>query len=188
MPAHLWLMAMLLIPAAARGQMLDVPALMAQLAAVPERRASFHEEKRIGALTTPLLSSGTLMYRRPGHLEKLTEAPERESLVIDGDRIVLTIGNDAPRVVPLNVDAGLQASIDAFRAPLAGDLAALSRSFAVQGSGTMAAWRLDLVPTGPAVARLLRAVTVAGAGAMVREVVVTQANGDVQHLTITTSP
>ena len=133
-------------------------------------------------------SSGTLLYRRPGHLEKLTDWPERESLVVDGDRIVLTVGDDAPRVVPLSADAGLRAAIDAFRAPLAGDLATLSRSFTVRGTGTGAAWQLDLVPVDPAVAKLLRTVQVDGAGAAVRAVIVTQANGDVQHLTIAASP
>ena len=46
MPAR-WLLLLALIPAAARAQQLDVPALMAQLAAVPERRAVFQEEKAL---------------------------------------------------------------------------------------------------------------------------------------------
>ena len=166
----------------------DVPALMARLAAVPERRAAFREEKRIAALTAPLLSSGTLLYRRPGRLEKLTDWPERESLVVDGDRVVLTTGNEPPRVLPLSADPGLRALVDAFRAPLAGDLATLARSFRVQGDGTPAAWQLDLTPTSPAVARFLRGVRVAGAGDELRTVAVTQANGDEQRLTIEVTP
>ena len=187
MPARRALL-LALLPALAHAETLDVPSLMAQLAAVPERRATFREEKRIGALTAPLISGGTLLYRRPGHLEKRTDWPEPESLVVDGDRIVLTVGDDAPRVVPLSMDAGLRAAIDAFRAPLAGDLAALSRSFRVQGSGSMAAWRLDLTPSDPVVATLLRAVQVAGEGTAVRDVTVMQTNGDVQHLIIVTRP
>jgi hypothetical protein len=167
---------------------LDIPALMARLAAVPERRATFREEKRIAALTDPLLSTGTLLYQRPGRLEKLTTWPEQESLVVDGDRVVLTAGNDPPRVLPLGADPGLRALVDAFRAPLAGDLAALTRSFRVQGGGSPAAWQLDLTPINPAVARFLRGVRVAGAGAELRAIAVTQANGDEQNLTIEARP
>ncbi len=178
-----------LLPAPSRAQApLDIPALMARLATVPERRATFREEKRIAALTDPLLSTGTLLYRRPGRLEKLTTWPEQESLVVDGDRVVLTAGNDAPRVLPLNADPGLRALVDAFRAPLAGDLAALTRSFRVQGGGSPAAWQLDLTPISPAVARFLRGVRVAGAGTELHTIAVTQANGDEQDLTIETRP
>ena len=161
---------------------------MARLAAAPERRATFREEKRIAALTAPLVSTGTLLYRRPGRLEKLTNWPEREALVVDGARVTLTAGNDAPRVLPLSADPGLRALVDAFRAPLAGDLAALSRSFRVQGDGTPAAWQLDLTPASPAVARFLRGVRVAGAGDELRAITVLQATGDEERLTIGTSP
>lgn len=167
---------------------LDIPALMARLAAVPERRATFREEKRIAALTDPLLSTGTLLYRRPGRLEKLTTWPDQESLVVDGDQVVLTEGNDPPRAVPLSADAGLRALVDAFRAPLAGDLAALTRSFRVQGDGSAAAWQLDLTPVNPAVARFLRGVRVVGSGAELRSIAVVQANGDEQDITIQDRP
>ena len=178
-----------LLPAGSKARApLDVPALMASLAAVPERRATFREEKRIAALTEPLLSTGTLLYRRPGRLEKLTTWPDQESLVVDGDRVVLTTGNDPPRVLPLSADAGLRALVDAFRAPLAGDLAALTRSFHVQGDGSPTAWQLDLTPISPAVARFLRGVRVAGGGAELHAIVVTQANGDEQTLTIEARP
>ncbi len=161
---------------------------MARLATVPERQAAFREEKRIAALTAPLLSTGTLLYRRPGHLEKLTGWPEREALVVDGDQVVLTAGNDPPRVVPLTADPGLRALVDAFRAPLAGDLPALARSFRVQGSGTLAAWQLDLTPTNPAVARFLRSVRVAGSGEELRTIATVQSNGDEQLIAIAAEP
>lgn len=47
---------------------LDLAELMARLAEVPERRASFREERRFAALNQPLESTGRLLYRRPGHL------------------------------------------------------------------------------------------------------------------------
>lgn len=132
----------------------------------------------------PLVSTGTLLFRRPGRLEKVTEAPAPETLVVEGNQVVLTIGNEPPRVVPPGAAPGLDAMIDAFRAPLAGDLPALQRAFGVAGTGSPAAWQLDLTPTDPAVARLLRHVTVAGGGDQVRRITVTQANGDTQDITV----
>jgi len=156
---------------------------MARLAAVPERRARFQEEKRLAALTEPLRSTGRLLYRRPDRLEKVTESPEAESLVVDGDRLVITTGQEPPRVVDLAAHPEVRAAVDAVRGPLSGDLAALRRSFAVTASGTPAAWRLVLVPTDPA-ARLLATVEVDGAGDQPREVVIQQADGDEDRLLI----
>ena len=63
---------------------LDLTALMAGLAAVPERRAAFQETRRFAALDQPLLSTGHLLYRRPGYLSKTTDWPQPETLVVDG--------------------------------------------------------------------------------------------------------
>ncbi len=157
---------------------------MARLAAVPERRARFREEKRLAVLTEPLRSTGRLLYRRPDRLEKVTELPEAESLVVDGDRLVITTGQEPPRVVDLAAHPEVRAAVDAVRGPLSGDLAALRRSFAVTASGTPASWRLVLVPTDPAAARLLATVEVSGAGDQPREVVIRQADGDEDRLLI----
>lgn len=161
---------------------------MARLAAVPERRARFEEEKRLAALAEPLRSTGRLLYRRPDRLEKITGWPEPESLIVDGDRLVVTSGQEAPRVVDLAAHPEVRAAVDAVRGPLSGDLAALRRSFAVTASGTAASWRLLLIPTDPAAAQLLARVEVDGAGDAPRAVTVEQANGDQDRLTIEPLP
>ena len=171
------------LPRPAHAADLDLAAVMRGLAAVPERRAAFRETRRFAALSTPLESTGRLIYRRPGHLEKLTDWPERESLVVDGDRLVLT-GADAPRVVDLGGQPELRALVDAVRGPLSGDLEALRRAFTVAASGTAAGWLLLLTPRDPRAMRLLRQVEVDGAGAEVLRVSITQANGDAQVMTI----
>ena len=103
---------------------------------------------------------------------------------MDGAQVVLTLGDEPPRVIPLGAAPGLAAVIDAFRAPLAGDLPALQRAFRVAGSGTPDAWRLDLMPADPAVSRLLHHVTVAGVGSAVQRITIEQANGDTQAITV----
>ena len=107
---------------------------------------------------------------------------------MDGDRLVLTMGNEPPRVVDLSAQPELRTLVDAIRGPLAGDLAALRRAFTVRAEGTADAWRLDLTPLDPRAGRLVRRVAIAGAGADVREVLLIQANGDEQRMTITATP
>lgn len=168
------------LPARAAAAPLDLATLMHRMAAVAERHQSFREERLLAALSFPLILTGTLHYWRPVRLEKRTEVPEREILMVDGDRVELTQGNDPTQHLNLHRMPELRVLMDAFRAPLAGDLAALQRSFLVQASGTLDAWQLILQPLEARAARLLREVRLGGIGTDVRETLWLQANGD-QH-------
>ena len=187
MPTRRWLLqaTLLAVPRRAAAAELDLPAVMAGLAAVPERRATFTETRRFAALNQPLLSIGRLLYRRPAFIEKTTDWPQPERLVVDGERLVLTEGNEPPRVIPLGSQLELRTLVDAIRGPLAGDLAALRRAFQVTGTGTLAAWTIGLVPADPRAARLLRRAEIAGHGAVVDRVLLVQANGDEQQMLMT---
>lgn len=156
---------------------------MARMAAVPERRAAFREERRFAALDGPLLSTGVLTYRR-GWLEKRTDWPQPERLEVDGDRLVLVQGNDAPRVIDMERAPELRVLVDAIRGPLLGDAAALRRAFVPALSGTLAGWTLDLVPREAAAARLLRGVRLQGRDDQIDRITLTQANGDEQAMAI----
>jgi hypothetical protein len=158
--------------------------LMAMMGSVAERRATFHEERRFAALTEPLESTGHLLYRRPDHLEKITDAPQAERLVVDGDRLSLTVAGGPTHVTDLAAQPELRALVDAMRGPLAGDTAALERAFKVAVRGTKAAWRLDLTPIDPRAAKLLTEVRISGSGPTMREVLLVQANGDTQFMSI----
>ena len=171
-------------PTLARADGFPLAALMARLAAVPERRASFREERRFGALTETLLSQGHLYYRRPNYMEKVTDWPVPERLVVDGDRLVLTEGNDPPHVVPLGAQPELRTLIDGMRGPLTGDLAALERGFQIQGTGDLASWTLVLTPRNPAAARFVRSIVLTGQNDEIRSIRLTQANGDEQLMQI----
>jgi hypothetical protein len=158
--------------------------LMAMMGSVAERRATFHEEKRFAALTEPLESTGRLIYRRPGYLEKITDAPQAERLVVDGDQVSLTEANGSTHVIDLGSQPELRTLVEAMRGPLAGDTAALERAFKVDARGTKAAWRLDLTPVDPRAAKLLTEVRISGSGSNMREVLLVQANGDTQYMSI----
>ncbi|HYZ34502.1 MAG TPA: LolA-related protein [Crenalkalicoccus sp.] len=164
--------------AAVASDVLDIAALMQAMAAVPERHQRFREERRFTALSFPLILTGTLHYWRPSRFEKRTETPERELLKVDGDRIELTVGNEPTQHIDLGRSPEMQALVNAFRAPLSGDLATLQRYFRMEGSGSPERWLLKLQPLEPRAARLLREVRLGGVAAEVRSTVWVQGNGD----------
>ncbi len=156
----------------------DLESLMTRMAAVTERRALFREERRIAALSQPLISTGSLHYRRPGWLEKRTESPVVERFLVDGDKVVLDTAEEGRRSFDLGQAPELRALVDSVRAPLAGDLDALRRGFQVSFTGTLAEWQLDLEPLDDQVGRLLRRASLAGSGDQLQEMLSVQANGD----------
>ena len=156
---------------------------MARLAQPPSRQSRFVEEKSFAALTTVLRSEGTLAFRKPDHLEKVTTSPQYESLVVDGDRLVVGAGNDAPRVVELAGQPAIRTLIDTLRGALSGDLTALRRTYAVSGTGTPADWRIVLRPLDPAVGQLVREVRLTG-GADIGRIETVAANGDLDTVTV----
>jgi predicted LPLAT superfamily acyltransferase len=165
--------------------------VMAQMAALPSRTAGFVEEKRLASLTTPLVSRGHLVFTQPSrlepsHLEKDTETPKPERLVIDGDQLTIAGDGAAPRSVALDEYPALRALADTLRAALGGDLATLRRLYAIEEQGTPQAWRLLLMPRQPALRRALARVTLDGGEADLRQLVIQQANGDEQRMTIQT--
>ena len=160
---------------------------MAHLAQAPARKASFVEDKTVAALTTALHSEGRLAFRKPDHLEKVTTAPQYESLVVDGNRLVVDGGSEPPRVVDLGGQPAIRTLVDTIRGALSGDLAALRQSYDVSGTGTAADWRIVLHPRDPAVAQLVKEVRLAG-GADLRSIETIAPNGDTDTLTITPQP
>jgi hypothetical protein len=86
--------------------------------------------------------------------------------------------------IDLGARPELRALVDALRGPLAGDVAVLERAFKVSVGGTRGAWRIDLSPTDPLVAGLLREVRISGIGTDMREVLLIQANGDTAYMSI----
>jgi hypothetical protein len=181
---RLLLLPLLSWPSLAQADAFPLAKLMASLAAVPERHATFREERHLAALTVPLYSRGTLFYRRPGYIEKVTDWPQPERLVVNGRWLTLTEGHTPPRVIDLRSQPELGTLIDALRAPLTGNLAALQARFTIQAAGTLASWALVLVPRDARAQHLLRWVQLTGQGATVTGVQLQQANGDEQVMQI----
>ncbi|MGH7056881.1 MAG: LolA family protein [Acetobacteraceae bacterium] len=157
---------------------------MGDLASIRRSEASFREVKRIARLTEPLISTGRLIYVRPNYLAMLTEAPRREKLVVDGDRLYLAEGDAAAHVIDLAAHPAIGALVEAIRGTLAGDIAELRKNFSVSVIGTPARWRLVLIPRVPAIAHLLRTITFEGKGSGVRRLTAIETNGDEMGMSI----
>ena len=162
--------------------------LMERLAQVPERRASFHEIKSIAGLTAPLHVSGTLYYRRPDHIEKITAQPHPEILVVDGERLSLSENNAPSRVLDLDSQPAIRALVDAIRGTLSGDLVMLRRAYHVEMAGDLNSWRLTLTPLDTQLARWVRMIAIYGEGSRLTFVRTIQTNGDESQMTIDTKP
>ena len=159
--------------------------LMASLASVAARQANFTEEKHLAALDRPLLSSGELHYRRPSFLEKLTQVPRRERLIVDGDRLTMTDpATGADRVMDLASTPEVSGLVDLVRGTLAGDLDALQRHCRVTVDGTARSWRLSLTPTEAGLAGFIRVVRIDGEGTEPRVIDTVEANGDWSRMII----
>ena len=158
--------------------------IMAGLAALPDRTARFTEERRLTSLAEPVLSSGRLVFRHPAHLEKITESPHPERVLIDAGTVTMTTPGAAPRSLALDAHPSLGAMAETIAAVLAGNLASLQILYTVEATGNEAAWRLTLSPRARNVAQFIRAVTLDGRGTDLRAVRIDQANGDTQAIAI----
>lgn len=190
MPSRRFILSLLLLLAPARSRAagwegpFTLALLCVNLAAVPERRARFHEERRFAVLDQPLLSQGRLLWRRPDLLEKHTEAPELETLRITGDQVEVTQPGQPTRALSLNAQPQLRGFAEAMRAPLAGDLATLERIFDASLSGAPAAWQLRLTPRDARLRQAIASMDIEGMLAEPRLIRLVQPNGDSQTLRI----
>jgi len=167
------------LSAAAAPRPLDAYLLMRTLASVQTASATFVETRYSPLLKSPLVSHGSLSYRRPDQLEKLVVSPQKERLALRGDRLTIDTAAAASREIDVGAaPAGIGALIEAVRATRAGDLADLERNFVVEVTGTRDDWRLRLKPRTADVARYISAVSVWGSGARLQRIEVWEASGD----------
>jgi len=171
---------------AAAAQAAAAPAfdeLLRLLAARRHGHVAFTEVQQLAMLERPLQSSGELLYDAPDRLEKRTLKPKAQTLVLEhgvltarrGQRTYLMELREHPQVAPF---------VESIRATLAGDRAALERSFRVQFDGTLAHWTLLLVPVDASLAGAVQDVRIEGERDVIRTVQIRQSDGDTSLLTL----
>ena len=160
-----------------RAQSLDLSQLMQLLAAVPATEVAFTEKKFSSLLSTPVVSSGKLVYRRPDIVEKNIETPRRESYRFAGEELVIT-RDGKERRIPLSSQPLLAAFAASLRGVLGGDIALLRKHYELSLQGDEPSWRLDMTPIDEQTRRYVQRVTVSGRAGRVSQIEVREASGD----------
>lgn len=169
-------------PASAQAPAKSAPLLaqlMQDLAQVKSARGRFVERKYLAMLDTPLESSGTLLYAAPGRLEKHMLSPRQESLILDGDRLILESKESGKRrSFSLQEHPLVWAFVESIRSTLTGDLPTLQRFYEVSMEGDAGAWRLRLTPKEPRMRQAASEIRIGGSGAWVNLIEIVEAGGD----------
>ena len=103
----------------------DLVRLMQLLSLAPAVEVPYTEKKFSSLLAEPIVSSGTLSYRRPDTVEKNMTAPRSERFRIAGEALIV-VRDGAERRFPLSSQPLLQAFAASLRGVLAGDAALLA--------------------------------------------------------------
>ncbi len=161
----------------------DIQQLMETLAQNKSGRATFVEAKHIAVLDKPVESSGELFYTAPDRLEKRTLKPKPESLLVNGDELLIERGRQKYKL-QLQAYPELAAFIDSIRGTLAGDRKALERNYRLNLEGTAERWTLQLLPLDEKMQAVIKGIRIAGMRDQVRSIEITQADGDSAMMSI----
>jgi outer membrane lipoprotein-sorting protein len=157
---------------------LTLDALLTRFRGVVGLSAHFHEEKRIALLAQPLISEGTVHYAPPGKIARHTLTPSSSSVVLDGTTLRFGDGT-TERSIDVASSPVVRAFVDSFLAVLAGDRAALERSFKVDfHSPGGQKWELVLVPREASLTGILREIRFTGDGLVLSQMRIREASGD----------
>ena len=174
------------VAAAAEESAWNVARLMQELAKVKTSKGRFVERRYVGILTTPLESSGTLLYVAPDRLEKRTLSPRVESVLLEGEQLTLESGQPKRRrSIRLEDYPAVGVFVESIRSTLAGDLAALKRLFEIALEGDERKWRMVLKPTDRNMQELLSEIRVGGSRGTIHSIEFIEPNGDRSTMTIT---
>lgn len=177
------LCALMLPVTSAVGETDEFNRLMELLKSRGRTHSEYIEQQFSSLLKRPLESRGELIYEPPDRLEKRTIEPRVESLVVDGDQIVMQRGrrrhewnlHDYPPIAPF---------VASIRATLAGDRAGLERVFRVEFAGSLARWAMVLRPLDPALAKSVAEIHIDGARDALLHIEIRQSDGDRSLLTL----
>lgn len=159
--------------------------LMKLLSQHKNGQATFVERKFIGIVDKPVESSGELFFTAPDRLEKRTLVPQRESMVLDGQKLRIERAGKAPLTLNLSDYPEAAAFVDSIRGTLAGDFSALDRVYQLNLSGSAAAWQLVLLPRYTRMSDIITRITIRGQRGEISAINFDLADGDRSEMTVT---
>jgi hypothetical protein len=182
-----WWAAATLAPPAARGASEDLEELMRLMAARRHGEVDFIEQHFLAVLKRPVESSGIMIYDAPKRLEKRTQSPRPETLLLDGDVLTVQRGRQT-HVLDLKAYPAILPLVESIRATLAGDSSALERVFTVEYAGSLPHWMLTLAPHDPRVASKISRVRIEGVRDNLIKVEILETDGDRSLMTLRDHP
>ncbi len=156
---------------------------MQTLAKAKPNHATFTEKKYIALLDEPVESSGELFFVAPDHLEKRTKLPQAETLLVNGNKILIERGNKTYYFTMQNLPE-LGVLINSIRGTLAGNQSELERSFQLNLKGDIDEWILQLTPTNEKMQKLLKDIHITGHQSQIHSIEVFQVDGDRSNMLI----
>lgn len=155
----------------------DIARLMQLLGEAPESEVAYTEKKYSSLLAEPVVSSGTLRFRRPDTVEKNMTAPRTERFRIAGEDLVM-VRNGAERRLPISSQPLLAAFAASLRGVLAGDAALLRKHYRMTLEGVEQAWRLELLPVDAEITRYVERILVSGRAGRIELIETRESSGD----------
>lgn len=160
-----------------QGPTMTLDRLLEAFSNMPGLSARFTEEKRMAMLVVPLRSEGEIFFAPPDRLLRRVTSPRESRALIVGRRLTLDSGGRRQEI-DLGQNAMVEGFVDTFRHVLAGDRAALERTYRIAFVTEESGWRITLSPKTDALSRFLRDMVLEGDGRSLRTMTMNEANGD----------
>ena len=161
----------------------DVGKILARIARRGAHETRFVEQRYLRFLDEPVESSGRLSYQPPGRLERTTDKPKPEVMVLDGNTLSMT-RDGRTRSLSVSQLPAVGALVGSIRDLLAGDRAAIEKRYRVIAQGSDANWQLVLLPSDNELAALVTRIIVAGQAERMTTIEIQQADGDRSLMTL----
>jgi outer membrane lipoprotein-sorting protein len=149
--------------------------ILQRVSAAVAPEVEFREVRTTRLLKSPLVSSGQLRYAATGRLERNTQQPFMETVVIDGMQVTI---DRAGTTTELSLIAGtpLAAMVQTLRAVLGGQVDELDVLYRTTARGSLDRWTLSLEPRTSDGS--VQAIRLSGSAGFVGEIEVLERNGD----------
>jgi len=148
--------------------------VLARFARIEGLTLSFHEEKHIALLSTPLTTDGTLAYARPGRLARRAGG---QIVLIDGATLRMSDGGHEQHI-DLASQPIVRSFVDSFRAFLAGDRAAIEQSYTIGFTTSATGWAITLTPRAAPLTQFLARIEFRGHGDALDTMRMSETSGD----------